>query len=377
MTILIFIIILGILIFIHELGHFAMAKKSGVRVDEFGFGFPPRLIGLQKRGRKWKFLFWSQKPEAGGETVYSLNLIPLGGFVKIFGEEGEGSGAKDSFVSKKARSKAAILLAGVFMNFILAVFLFGLGHFLGLPTALSDEEAAKFPDSRVAIVGVSSASPAQEAGLAAGDQILGYIENGRLIEIKNTAQFQSIADRKKGQDLLLDFKRGDSQMEIKLIPRENPPSGEGPLGVELANVAEVSYSWYESIYRGFTATISLTFALLAAFYEIIKNLIVDGRAGMDVSGPVGIFNLTGQAAQMGFIYLIQLTALLSINLAVINAFPFPALDGGRVLFLAIEKINGSPVSQKVQNLIHATGFVFLIILMLFITYRDIAKLIGS
>jgi regulator of sigma E protease len=242
---------------------------------------------------------------------------------------------------------------------------------------LSDEEAVNFPDAKVAVIGVGSDSPANEAGLAAGDRILGYSEEGRFIEIKSIAQLQNITDRKKGQEFLLNFERGNSRMEAKITPRPTPPPGQGPLGVELANVAKASYPWYESIYRGFTTTINLTIALLAVFYEIIKNLIVDGQAGMDVAGPVGIFTLTGQAAEMGFIYLLQLTALLSINLAVINVLPFPALDGGRVLFLALEKIKGSPISQKAQNLIHAAGFAFLILLMLFITYRDIAKLISG
>lgn len=359
LTILIFVIILGLLIFVHELGHFLLAKKNKVRVQEFGFGFPPRIFGLKR-----------------GETIYSINAIPLGGFVKIYGEEGQGKEDSRSFASKNIKQKAGILLAGVTMNIILAVIIFSLGHFIGLPTALSDEEVDAFPAARVEIIGLSPDSPAGAAGVKLGDQVIALInQQGQRIEpVKNVSQFQQFVEQEKGNNIKVLLARGDSQIQLEMTPRLTPPPGQGPLGVQLASVALKKYPWYQALGQGFLTTISLIEAMVLVIFEIVRNLFIEGTAGVELAGPVGIFVLTGQAASLGFIYLLQLTALLSINLAIINILPFPALDGGRILFLIIEKIKGSPISQKVQNLIHTIGFGFLILLMIVITYKDIARL---
>jgi len=427
LTILIFIVILGLLVFVHELGHFLVAKRSGVRVDEFGFGFPPRIFGIQQivvekiekiseerkdtnlrvesydlasgeqtvseieteqkqeieritQTKKWCF-FWGNKPKQQegeiqrDETVYSINAIPLGGFVKIYGEEGEGINSSRSFASKKAGQKMKILFAGVIMNFILAVFLFSLGNVIGLPSAIDENQIDQFPGARLQIVAVSQGSPAVSAGLQAGDFVVALKNSdGKVIQdIKKPSDFQAFVDNEKGKQIFVAVQRGNSTVDISVIPRSNPPSGQGPLGVELATVAKISLPWYKAIWEGFMTTINLVWLLLVVLFQVVKNLIVSGRAGVDVVGPVGIYTLTNQAATMGFIYLLQLTAILSINLAVINAFPFPALDGGRVLFLMIEKIKGSPVNIKTQNLIHSIGFVLLILLMVAITYRDVVR----
>lgn len=358
LTIITFIVILGLLVFVHELGHFLVAKRNGVRVDEFGFGFPPRLFGVKK-----------------GETIYSINAIPLGGFVKIYGEDGDGEGSNRSFVSKKLAQKLRILFAGVTMNFLLAVLLFSLGHFVGLPTAISESEIEKYPNAQLQIIGIADGSPADLAGIKTGDFVVALkSSSGEIIEkLKSASQFQEFVDKQKNKEITVVLKQGDAVNEIKLIPRANPPQGQGPIGVELASVAKVRMSWYQAIWQGFLTTISLVWLLLSVLYQVFKNLFITGRAGVDIVGPVGIFNLTGQAASMGFIYLLQLTAVLSINLAVINAFPFPALDGGRGLFLLIEKIKGSPISAKTVSLIHNIGFALLILLMVAITYRDIVR----
>ncbi|OIO47573.1 MAG: hypothetical protein AUJ32_02715 [Parcubacteria group bacterium CG1_02_40_82] len=424
LTILIFIVILGLLVFVHELGHFLVAKRNGVRVDEFGFGFPPRIFGIQKIKKskqeiaivteehgislisetyssktdkelikmeiqesqtiikplpfkKWRFFWRNGKRDEnfGEQTVYSINAIPLGGFVKIYGEEGEGVNSSRSFASKKAGQKAKILFAGVTMNFILAVFLFSLGNIIGLPTAIDDSQVDKYPGAKLQIVGTSRNSPAEAAGLRAGNFVIALKnKEGKVLEgIKRTAEFQAFVDSEKGKEIILVVERGSSNIEVSVVPRTNPPQGQGPLGVELATVANISLPWYKALWEGFLTTINLIWLLLVVIFQVLKNLIIQGKAGVDIVGPVGIYTLTNQAAGMGFIYLLQLTAILSINLAVINAFPFPALDGGRVLFLMIEKIKGSPVSQKVQNLAHSIGFALLILLMIAITYRDIVR----
>lgn len=358
LTILIFILILGLLVFVHELGHFLMAKRNGVRVNEFGFGFPPRIFGLKY-----------------GETVYSINAIPLGGFVKIYGEEGQGANDRRSFMSKNLRKKLLILFAGVGMNFALAILLFSAGHFIGLPTAIDEGEIDKYPEAKLQIISINKDSPAEKVGMMVGDFVVAFKNwQGQIIEpIKKPSEFQEFVNNQKGEEIIVVVQRANMKIELPIIPRTSPPSGEGPLGVGLASVADIKLPWYRAITEGFLTTIGLLWILLTTLWEIIKNLFIQGRVGVEVVGPVGIFSLTGQAATLGFIYLLQLTALLSINLAVINAFPFPALDGGRALFLIIEKVKGSPINPKIQNLIHNIGFALLILLMVAITYKDIIK----
>ena len=280
-----------------------------------------------------------------------------------------------SFASKKAWQKAKILFAGVTMNFILAVFLFSLGNIIGLPNAIDDNQVDKYPGAKLQIVGVSQDSPAETAGVKSGDFVVALKnkEGNVFSGIKKTSEFQAFVEAQKGKETVIVIGRGSSNIEIPMVPRTNPPQGQGPLGVELATVANISLPWYKALWEGFLTTINLIWLLLVVIFQVLKNLIIQGKAGVDIVGPVGIYTLTNQAAGMGFIYLLQLTAILSINLAVINAFPFPALDGGRVLFLMIEKIKGSPVSQKVQNLVHSIGFALLILLMIAITYRDVIR----
>jgi len=363
-TILIFIVILGVLIFAHEFGHFIVAKKSGVRVEEFGFGFPPRLFGIKK-----------------GETLYSLNLIPIGGFVKIYGEQGEGKNEPNSFISKSASRRALILSAGVLMNFLLAVFLLSIGNKIGLPTVVDEHSGSGVVRAaRVQIAEIASGSPAEIAGIRIGDIIQKLrAENeelaiGEEVEVFKLEEVQSFIDRHKGETNILTIKRGSDVLDISLVPREIAPTGEGPLGVALVNTAVVSYPLLESLSKGVTDPINLTILIIIALGSIIHRAVIGLPVGEALTGPVGIYNVTSQAAEMGFVYLLQLTALLSINLAIINILPFPALDGGRLLFLGIEKIKGTPVSPKIENVIHTAGFAFLILLMLLITYKDLTKI---
>jgi len=426
LTVIIFIIILGILIFVHELGHFLAAKRNGVSVEEFGFGFPPRLLGIQRvyeqerqkiseeitdihltvdsydlrsggevigtaevqkkeeidrvvLVKKWRLIWRNKKIEekndesSGGETIYSINWIPLGGFVKILGEGGEEKHNPHSFAAKKIWRRALILVAGVAMNILLAIFLLSLGNIIGLPTAIDDSE--NIAAAKVQITQIENNSPAQTAGLQAGDTVLKMTGvSGQIADIAKVSQVQDFTDQNKGTEITLTVERVKKLIDVKITPRVNPPPGEGAMGVGLARIADVSYSWYRAIWEGTVSTFSLVWLVIQALGMLLWQLISHGRVVSELTGPVGIYNLTGQAAQMGFIYLLQLTVLLTINLAIINILPFPALDGGRLLFLLIEKIKGSPVSQRVERAVHSAGFVFLIILMLLITVRDIIKL---
>jgi len=356
LTAIAFIIILSVLVFVHELGHFFVAKKNGVRVEEFGFGYPPRIFGVKR-----------------GETIYSLNWIPFGGFVKIFGEDGEAKHSSYSFGSKKIWRRATILLAGVAMNVLLGVALISVGYMLGLPTAIDDSQAVS--GARVQIVGVNDNSPAQLAGVKSGDFVISISDGQEAVSLDKVITMQGLVNQNGGKEIILTLHRGQENLSVKVTPRLSPPAGEGALGVALARVIKTSYPWYRAIYEGIITTAGLIWAIVAALGYLIWQLISHGRAiGGEVAGPVGIYSITGQAAQMGFIYLLQLAALLSINLAIINALPFPALDGGRMLFLIIEKIKGSPVSATVEKAVHTAGFAFLIILMLLITIRDLTKI---
>lgn len=361
LTIVVFILILGLLIFVHELGHFILAKRAGIRVEEFGFGFPPRIFGIKK-----------------GETIYSLNLLPIGGFVKIHGEDGETSGSskndeKRAFYNKPISTRAVILVAGVTMNLVLAAFLLSIGYWLGLP-AMVDDETTDLTGARVQITQVAFDSPAKQAGIEMGDIIKELTFAGQLLEVSRVEQVQEFVDSHKGEEITVTIQRGNEVLEKTLVPRISPPEDEGSLGIALARTAIVSYPWYRALIMGITSTVNLTWFIIVTLGSILWQLLLTGRLTVDIAGPVGIFNLTGQAAQLGFIYILQFTALLSINLAIINVLPFPALDGGRLLFLAIEKIKGSPVSQKIEKIAHTAGFVLLILLMIAVTWRDIVRI---
>lgn len=368
LTIIVFVIILGLLIFVHELGHFITARKMNVRVEEFGFGFPPRAFGIYKsKDGKWKKVFGNKELEKDQNTVYSLNWLPIGGFVKIFGEEGEGEKDPNSFSSKSVWARSLILSAGVFMNFVLAMILLTIGFKIGLPQAVEEGDSAR--NLKIQIAQVSKDSPADSSGLNIGDQIVS-IDGENFIEIED---LQEKIKSESGKEINLEIKRGNEDLDIKATPRENPPEDEGALGIALVKTGIVSYPLFQSIWMGITTTFTILIAILVAFYDIIHNLIVQKPISAEFAGPVGIAVLTGQVTRMGFVYILQFAAVLSINLGILNILPFPALDGGRILFLIIEKIRGRKVSQKIENTVHTAGFFLLILLLAVVTFKDIFK----
>jgi regulator of sigma E protease len=259
------------------------------------------------------------------------------------------------------------------MNFLLAMLLLAIGNKIGLPTVIDDYSGpGAVRAARVQISEITPASPAEAAGLRVGD-VISELKDRETLKVSTPQEVQSFVDRHKGEKIILTIKRGNDFFDISLVPRENVPAGEGPLGIALANTAIVSYPWIKSLSKGVTDTINLTILIIVALGSIVHRAIIGLPIGDVLTGPVGIYNITSQAAEMGMVYLLQLTALLSINLAIINILPLPALDGGRLLFLGIEKIKGTPVSQKIENAIHTIGFALLILLMLLITYKDLTK----
>ena len=356
-TVIIFILILGLLVFVHEFGHFLIARRNGVAVEEFGFGFPPRIFGVKRKG-----------------TIYSVNWIPLGGFVKITGEDGEEKENPKSFASKSPFARARILAAGVAMNFLLAAVLFSVGFYKGVPQIAEEVRGGSARNEKIQIVDVGKNTLAEAMNLQMGDEISGVVGgDGNLTKFSSVEEVQNYMKENQGKEIKLDIKRGKKELKLTGIPRTDFPEGEGPLGIALAKTVEVSYPWYEAVWKGIEYTFSITITFIFFLFGMIWRLITGQPVGLDVSGPVGIAVLTGQVAQLGFDYLVRFTAMLSVNLAIINILPIPALDGGRILFILIEKLKGSPVSQKFEQRAHNLGFALLITLMIFVTFRDFVK----
>ncbi len=371
-TIIIFIIILSILVFAHELGHFWTARKFGVKAEEFGLFFPPRIAGLYKaESGKWKKVFGSREVRDAKSTIYSINWLPLGGFVKIKGEQGEKRSEPDSFAFQKIWKRIVIISAGVAMNLILAAFLISVGFMVGLPQVIEDLPASAEVEGRnIQVMQVLENSPAAKAGLQMGDIILGI--NGR--QFNDYEELRSFVNIKLGDELVYEIKRGANVLQFHATPEVLEETREAGIGVAVAEMGIVSYPWYQAIWEGVKATIFMTWFIIAALAMLLKDLILGQGAGADIAGPVGIAIMTGQVAELGFVYILQFAAILSINLAIINFLPFPALDGGRAIFLLLEKICGKAVPEKIEAAIHNFGFILLIILVLLVTYRDILRL---
>jgi regulator of sigma E protease len=356
LTIFVFVFILGLLVFVHELGHFIMAKRGGMRVDEFGFGFPPRLFGFKR-----------------GETLYSINLIPLGGFVKVAGEDGGAIADPRSFGNKGFWSRLSVLLAGVIMNFILAWFLLFLGFaIIGAPTEVDQGadlgSAHVVSQSRITIIAVEPGTPAEHAGFRPGDAILA-VNDQKFVDINEMIAYtKSLA----GTTVVYQLKRGAQILSRDVIPRQNPPTGQGAVGFEPAQIALVTYPLFDSLKLSFADFASKTWAILSAFGMLLRSLFTSGKLIAGLSGPVGIAVLTRDFTNLGLPYLLQFTVALSINLGIINVFPFPALDGGRVLFLIIEKIRGVK-SVRWEQIFNTIGFALLILLMVAVTFRDVSR----
>ena len=375
LTIIVFFLILGLLVLVHELGHFVVARRNGVTAEEFGFGFPPRLIGTYRdRNGKRKWVFGNKQIEEEikdkEETIYSINAIPLGGFVKIKGEDGEDKGDPKSFAAQSIWKRFKILSAGVFMNFVLGFVLFVIAFMIGLPEVIDD--ADQVPGSKIQVAEIAADSPASAAGLQIGDELVMVSVAETDIQPKTIAQFQEITKQYAGSEITLKVKHpGDENIvESKVTPRLNPPEGEGALGIVLVKTAFVPHGPFESVKRAAETTYNMISAIILFLGDLLARIFTGRKVEADVAGPIGIAVLTGQVTKMGFAYILQFAAMLSLNLGVINFFPFPALDGGRVLFLLIEKIKGSPVSQKLEGIIHMAGFMFLIGVMILVTIRD-------
>ena len=366
MSILIFLGVLIVLIIVHEFGHFIVAKRSGIRVDEFGIGFPPKLFS-----KKY------------GETEYSINAIPFGGFVRIFGEKADeesisGLDSARALIHKPRLIQAAVLFGGVFFNILLAWFLFSATLVTGTPAigGVEDGRLAQYlSDERLVITQVLPNSPAEEASLMPGDEIISLYSVGFEIEAETPEVVSSFIAEHAGETIEIEYLRDGEEMVVTVISQNGlvADSPETPLiGIGMGIVGDLQLPVHLAVLEGGKQTINMLYLVTIGIGTFLYDVLLFKADLSTVAGPIGI----GNASALGLIALMNFTAIISLNLAVINLIPFPALDGGRLLFLAIEAVKGSPIKPQVANTFNFVGFALLILLMLVVTYGDIVRLVG-
>jgi len=422
-TLLAFVVVLGILIFVHELGHFILAKRFGIQVDEFAFGYPPRLLKLwQEKGKivlngktltlgrrtrvprqveVGKRVVYTSRREPNGEEVvtqlevvpdnmpdeevvqkygrpacvveeiergteYSLNLIPFGGYVRMLGEEDPS--APRSFASKSKRVRLAVLMAGAVMNLVLAVVVFAATFMLGAPEPVAMDN--------VMVLGVANGSPAQQVGLRVGD-IIKSIDG---IAVRSPEELVALTQERLGREVRLEIRRGEETLQVMLVPRPNPPPGEGAMGVSIqAAISKVDIVYYpplEALWKGVQQVFNTVALTISVPLLIIRGLLP--AEAVRPIGPLGIYQQTASAVQatveMGWWYpILSLLGLISTALAITNLLPLPALDGGRILFILIEAVRGKRVDPAREGFVHFIGLALLVTLMLVISYLDIIQ----
>jgi len=353
LTILGFLVILSTLVLIHELGHFLAARFFKMRVEEFGLGFPPKLCTITKKG----------------DTEYTLNWLPLGGFVRLKGEQGNEEGVMDpdSFAAKPIWQRIIVLAAGVFMNFVLTVAVLTIGFMVGLPAFMDGmSTGGTVRDAAIIITHVAPGSPAQKSDLQTGDKIISF--DGEVMS--EVGQVREYTRTRLGQTVAVKIKRGSEELtkdtHVEVLAQTKEPG----IGIGFLQSGIVSYPPHIAFIEACKGTWYLTVGIVQSLWNAITHFTVDG-----FSGPVGIAVATGETAKLGYAYMLFLIAQLSLGLAVMNILPIPALDGGRILFAVIEKLRGRVVAAATEGVIHTIGFFALIGLIILITVKDIMRLI--
>ncbi len=341
------IITLVFLIAFHELGHFLLAKKYGVRVDEFGIGIPPRA--------------WGKKI---GETIYSLNWIPLGGFVRLYGEDARIDNER-SFSSKPIYQRALIVFGGIAAFFLIAIAIFSVVAFTGVSGVVADDTLDEWENPRVFVRGVLEGSPAAEAGIVMGD-IVKEVDGKEVTKRKEAISY--FLDN-KGEEVEVTVRREGEEYSFLLTPREE----DGIVGINLVRIAEKRFPFYEAPLIGLQITGETTYMVVSGFYTAFSYAVTgrDLPDYMELGGPVAIVGMGAEQLERGFSDYLHFVGIITISLAVINALPIPALDGGRLVFLAIEKIKGGAIPQKIEYGLNAIFFLLLLSLMIFITFKDL------
>lgn len=334
----------SIVVFIHELGHFSIAKLAGVRVEEFGFGYPPRLLRIAKRG----------------DTEYTINAIPIGGFVRVAGDEDPDD--PRSLMKKSVWVRGGFLAAGPAMNVLLAVLLFGASYMMGVLQPVTGPG--------VGIYDVAAGSPAASAGLRLGDVILTV--NDAPVDAPE-ALLQAV-NAHLGQEITLTVRREGVELPqpVRVVPRPDPPANQGAMGVRTGPpLARRAYPFGRAMVLGAERALGTVVMMVDGLSEMIR-----GRAPLDLAGPIGIAQVTGQVVKTGFVQVVEWTAFLSVNLFIINLLPIPALDGGRLVFVGLELLRGGRrVDPRKEGLVHLVGIVVLLGLFLIVSYFDVLRLV--
>lgn len=351
MSIIIFILILAVLVLVHEFGHFIAAKRQGVRVDEFGFGLPPRLFGKKI-----------------GETLYSVNLIPFGGFVKLYGEEYHEIKKKNlsqrAFINKTPWQKTLIIIAGVIGNFLLGWALISFLFTQGVPV----------PTNKVIVETVADDSPAKTAGFSPQDLVQKVQIDGKTYELKTANDLIDLSRKYGGQEMKATVVRDSKTLTLYITPRKNPPKDQGPLGITISSFTEKKFPWYQAPFFGLVESARITYNIFYELTKILGQLLTFHKPSAEISGPIGIAKFTATAIKFGNNAVLELMALLSFNLAIINILPFPALDGGRLVFVIYEWISGKKSNKNIEKYVNFVGFVILLSLGVLISINDIIKL---
>lgn len=362
-TALIFILVLSGLVLIHEFGHFIVARIIGVKVEEFGIGIPPRMFGKKIKGILW-----------------SINWLPVGGFVRLAGEDPDDINLEKAKAKTKkermkyfwARSKserAAILMAGVAMNFLLA---WGITSFL-LTHGIIE------PAGYVHVESVVPGSPAEMAGLHVYDKInrVEWTEHGqeKEMDIHVPDDLISFVNAHGGESIILTLSRDGEELSLSIIPRRDPPEGEGPLGISISDLEKRKYPIAEAPWKGLVITVERTGQMITSIGSLLWRLISGGTIEKaEIAGPVGIAQVTGQAVKYGWETVLEFVGILSLNLALLNILPFPALDGGRLAFVVLERF-GKKARPDIERIIHQFGMLFLLALIVLITINDILRIV--
>ncbi|MEN9920540.1 MAG: hypothetical protein RL538_433 [Candidatus Parcubacteria bacterium] len=369
MSVFLFLLVLFVLVLVHEWGHYITAKKTGMKVDEFAIGFPPRLFGIKR-----------------GETDFNFNLLPIGGYVKIFGENAEeaaemGAAPRDpkdvgrAFGERPKWAQAVVLLAGITMNILFAWFLFVVVLMIGVPTAV--DEASATQDAQLVVAGTLPDSPAA-AALPTGAIIERATSGGDVLEAPTPSTFSAFVSSHAPEPIEVTFVNNDETKEVVIVPKNGLVEGEPEkyvIGTSLSLVEMRREAPLMAVKDGLVMTVDGLTAITTGLYTLIRDSFVGQADLKSVAGPVGIVGMVGDAASYGLSPLLLFTAMISLNLAVINLLPFPALDGGRLVFVAIEAVTKRQVPPRVTGWVNLFGFVLLMILMAAVTFNDITRLL--
>jgi len=373
------IISLSLIIFFHELGHFLVGRLFKIKVEEFGFGYPPRLFGLTKVGGKTKFFFGRREPKKEHNTIYSFNWIPFGGFNRLKGEEAGGKKEADSFSAKPWWQRLLVTLSGAGMNVVLAIILLSATSALGSYQEITTETLNShliIKDVSIRVLTVAPGSPAALSGLKIGDSLISLDKN----KFGDIPDLQAYFKSKVNQPVDLQIKRGSTSLNIMVRPKlareifNDPTLEGGAIGVVIAKVGRVYYPIPSALWNGLSKTFLLLGSIVKGFYLFFKELIFHQKMIAEAAGVVGLASMTAEAARLGIIYLMQFVATISLLIAITQLIPFPALDGGRGVFFLIEGIFRKPVKAQIENAVNNVGFTLLLILMIYVTYKDVLRL---